>query len=124
MKSFLMLVLLVTIQLALPIEAALVVVFGNGLCMACCAVPQVLVWRRQLCPDSFISWDVVDFPVVAQRLVFMALTVQSDHRVSPIVLRPGCAGPAGSGAVGEETVAIPQLHLVFLLGLSFTCPSL
>ena len=71
---------------ALPVEAALVVVFGNGLCMACCAVPQVLVWRRQLCPHSFISWDVVDIHVVAQRLVFMALTVQSNHRASPIAV--------------------------------------
>ena len=83
MKSFLMLVLLVTIHLALPIEAALVVVFGNGLCIACCAVPQVLV-----CYCSSLTG----------------------------ILRPGCAGPAGSGAVGEETVAIPQLQLVFLRG--------
>ena len=36
-----------------------------------------------------------------------------------------CAGPAGSsGAVGEETVEIPQLQLAAAWTLSLTCPSL
>ena len=49
-----------------PVAVRMVI---DVLFVAGCAVPQVLVWMRQLCPHSFISWDVVDIPVVAQRLV-------------------------------------------------------
>ena len=167
-----MLVLPVTIHLALPIEAALVVVLSNGLCMAgllrsstspswcrgsfpwsCCSADhgdspvavrmvidvlfvQVVQFHRCWCGgDSCVStvssrWDVVDIPVVAQRLVFMVLTVQSDHRASPIAVsltrcstsrlcRSSRFGCSWRGDSRDPTVAARLSAWT----LSFTCPS-
>ena len=76
MKSFLMLVLLLTIHLALSIEAALVVVFGNGLCMACLLMSSTSPsWCRGSFPWSCCSADHGDSPV-AVRMVIDVLFVQ------------------------------------------------
>ena len=76
MKSFLDAILLVTIHLALPIEAALVVVFGNGLCMAgLLRSSPSPSWCRGSFPWSCCSADHGDSPV-AVRIVIDVLFVQ------------------------------------------------